>query len=144
MIKSWVLTLIMLGILCLVGCPKAEQKRPELTRQVLDVVRGELARFVDTVTEEELRRAKNQIKASLLMSRESTTAIAEWIARHLHNYGEYRTAQQLVARIDAITLADIRRVFHQVMATPTPVTAILGSVGEEGVEVHNLLSYKTR
>lgn len=103
---------------------------PEQTQEVLDVVRGELARFVETVSEAELQRAKNQIRASLLMARERTTAIAEWIARHLHIYGRYRSAAELLELVDAITLADITRAFTGVMETEKPVMAVLGNAPE--------------
>lgn len=76
----------------------------------------------------ELLRAKNQLKAGVVMTRESTGAIAEWIARHLHVYGHYRTAEELSEQIEALTAEDITRVADRVLAA-APAVAAIGPVG---------------
>ena len=97
----------------------------ELTTAMHDI----LASIRDGVSDEEMLRAKNQLKAGVVMTRESTGAIAEWIARHLLVYGEYRTAEQLIATIEAITVADVVRITEQCLATKSPVIAALGPHG---------------
>lgn len=82
-----------------------EEKAPEL----LTAVCGEIMRLQDGVTEQELLRAKNQIKSSLLMSRESSASIAEWIGRHLLCYGRYRPAAEIAKLVDAVSAADMTR-----------------------------------
>jgi predicted Zn-dependent peptidase len=88
-----------------------------------------LAELQAGVSDMELLRAKNQLKASLVMSRENPGAIAEWIARHIHIYGQYRTASELLASIDSVTVADIARLATQCFASTKPVVAALGPVG---------------
>jgi predicted Zn-dependent peptidase len=44
------------------------------------------------------------------MSRESSSAIAEWIGRHLLNYGRYKPSSEIAGIIDAITKEDIIRI----------------------------------
>jgi predicted Zn-dependent peptidase len=97
----------------------------ELTGALKDVLHS----MKDGVSEAELLRAKNQLKAGTVMTGENCGAIAEWIARHLHVYGEYRTADMLLAEIDAVTQADMVRMAQRCLQTATPTVAALGPVG---------------
>ncbi len=98
---------------------------PELVGALKDVLAG----MSGEISGPELLRAKNQLKANVVMTRESTGAIVEWIARHLHVYGEYRTAEQLLAEIDAVKPADMARLAQMCLASTSPVVAALGPVG---------------
>ena len=100
----------------------SEEKAPEMLMVVCD----EVEKLQSGVTDHELQRAKNQIKASLLMSRESSSSIAEWIGRHLINYGRYKTASEIAAAIDAVSEEDIRRASAQILAHGTPTLSALG------------------
>lgn len=61
-------------------------------------------------TNNEVERAKSQLKASLLLSLDGTTAIAEDIGRQLVTSGRRMTPQQIENAVDAVTPADIQRV----------------------------------
>lgn len=69
------------------------------------------------------------MKAGTVMTGENCGAIAEWIARHLHVYGEYRTAEQLLAEIDAVTKDDMVRMAELALSRATPTVAALGPIG---------------
>lgn len=60
--------------------------------------------------ENEVERAKSQLKASLLLGLDGTTAIAEDIGRQLVTSGRRMTPAQIENAIDAVTPADIQRV----------------------------------
>lgn len=81
------------------------------------------------VGEAELLRAKNQLKANVVMTRESTGSIVEWMARHIHVYGRYRTAEELLQQIEAVTAADMMRIATLCLTNATPTVAALGPVG---------------
>ena len=98
---------------------------PELTGALKDV----LLSMKEGVSDAELLRAKNQLKAGTVMTRENCGSIAEWIARHLHVYGEYRTVDMLIAEIDAVTKEDMVRMVDLCLAHATPVVAALGPIG---------------
>ena len=97
----------------------------ELTGALKDVLAG----MKNGISDEELLRAKNQLKAGTVMTRENCSSIAEWIARHLHVYGEYRTVDMLVAEIEAVTKADMVRMAELALGTTTPTVAALGPIG---------------
>ncbi len=97
----------------------------ELTGALKDVLQSVRA----GVSEAELLRAKNQLKAGTVMTRENCGSVAEWIARHLHVYGYYRTAEVLVGEIEAVTAADMVRMAELCLGSATPTVAALGPVG---------------
>ncbi len=85
----------------------------EHVNELVPVLCGEVLRLAETVTEEELNRAKKQHRASLLMAKENTSSVTEWLGRHLLVYNEYKTAEALTQIINAITLTDIKRLATQ-------------------------------
>ena len=58
----------------------------------------------------EVERAKSQLKASLLLSLDGTTAVAEDIGRQLVTSGRRMTPQQIENAVDAVTPDEIKRV----------------------------------
>jgi predicted Zn-dependent peptidase len=64
-----------------------------------------------------------------VMTRENCGSIAEWIARHLQVYGEYRTVDTLVAEIEAVAKDDMVRMAQLALSGATPTVAALGPIG---------------
>jgi predicted Zn-dependent peptidase len=69
----------------------------------------EMKRAGDDINAGELARARAQIKAGMLMGLESPSSRAERIARLLAIYGRVPDIDESVAKIDAVTLDDLRR-----------------------------------
>jgi len=64
-------------------------------------------------TELEVERAKNQLKASLLLSLDGSTQIAEDVGRQLVTTGSRMTPKQIEFVVDGVTVADVQRVAKQ-------------------------------
>ncbi len=97
--------------------------------EAIPAICGEIVKLQDGVSEPELLRAKNQIKSGLLMSRESSASIAEWIGRHLLCYGRYRSASEIVALVDAVTQKDMQRIAGKLLSKRDSLTlTALGGV----------------
>ncbi len=77
----------------------------DLTQLTID----ELKRAADDMTEAEVERSRAQLRAGLLMGLESPTSRAERNARLLAIWGRVPDADETVAKIDAVGLADVRR-----------------------------------
>lgn len=76
--------------------------------KTLGLIGEELKRFVsDGVTEEELKRAREQAKSSLVMSLESTNSRMLKMGNSLLILGECLTPDELIRRYDAVTRDDI-------------------------------------
>ena len=86
--------------------------------QALRLIRQELDRFLQSgVTQEELDRAREQVKAGILMGLESTNARMNRLARGELFFGRVADTDELTRRYDAITkeelLALSRRILRQ-------------------------------
>ncbi|KAI0917562.1 hypothetical protein AcW1_007268 [Taiwanofungus camphoratus] len=86
-------------------------------------------------TETEVERAKSQLKASLLLSLDGTTATAEDIGRQLVTSGRRMTPKQIEQAVDAVTPAEIKRVAQKYLWDQDIAIAALGPI--EGLLDYN-------
>jgi predicted Zn-dependent peptidase len=77
-------------------------------KELVPVTLEELRRVQIDVGEVELTRARAQSKAGLLMSLESTGSRCEQLARQIQVFGRIVPTAETVARIEAVTLDDVR------------------------------------
>ena len=71
-----------------------------------------------TATERELARVKTQAKAALLMWLESPWGQANYLARQLATHGRLVEPSEIVARIDAVTLEQVRAAGTRMLGGP--------------------------
>ncbi len=99
--------------------------------ELLEVIAKEFARLPDDVSEEELDRARAQLKASVLMGRESSLSRCEQVAQQLLIYGRALTLEETIARIEAVDQAALGRVTERLTAN-APTLAVIGPIGGLG------------
>ena len=80
--------------------------------------------------EPELRRARGYVKGGLILGMEDSFNVASWFAREELLETERLTPEQAVERIDAVTLADIRRVAKRIFAPGWAHLALVGPVSD--------------
>ena len=97
----------------------------EEAKELVPVTLEELRRVQLDANEGELRRARAQVKAGLLMSLESTGSRCEQLARQIQVFGRIIPVAETVAKIEAVTLADIRRAASRIFRG-RPTLAALG------------------
>lgn len=100
----------------------------ENLEELMPVILGELTRATQDLTIEELNRARAQIKAGLLMSMESPAARASQIARQTLLFDAPMAPEDLIAKIEAISIEDIRRMMGEVITGSRPTLASVGPV----------------
>jgi predicted Zn-dependent peptidase len=97
---------------------------PKKGQEVIDVMKAELAGLAEDASEEELERTKSQHAAMLLMARENTATVAEWMGRHVLQFGKYREVVDLRARMEAVTVSDIKKMAAELSSKPMHLTAL--------------------
>ncbi|HSM19751.1 MAG TPA: pitrilysin family protein [Hyphomicrobiales bacterium] len=90
------------------------------------VLAGELEAVAGNLSEEEVARAKAQMKASLMMSLESSTARAEQIARHEILFGRVIPVDELLQLVDSVTADDLKALAEELF---TGEAVTLSAVG---------------
>lgn len=97
--------------------------------EVVPVICDELTRSTLDVTDDELNRARAQLKAGILMSLESSSSRCEQAARQMLVYGRTVPLEETVANIEAVDKEAVMRVASRIIDSQLTVTA-LGPVGQ--------------
>jgi len=101
---------------------------PEYLGHSVRIIVDQLVKLgVEKVTPEELDRAKNMCKSTLLMSLESRVIVCEDIVRQYAAYGHVKTPKDVCAQIDNIKAEDLLRVARALVLQPPSI----GCVGHD-------------
>nr|WP_231123949.1 pitrilysin family protein [Nocardioides sambongensis] len=99
---------------------------PERTEQVLAVVRGELARLAEQgISAEELARGKGQLRGGMALGLEDSGARMMRLGKGELVHTETLGIDEVLARIEAVTLDDVRAVAAAVLSGPE-LLAVVG------------------
>ncbi len=96
---------------------------------LLPLLADEVVKVAAKVSEEEVARARAQLKAGLLMSLESSSSRCEQIARQMLIFGQPLTVEDQLARIDAVDAATVSRVAGRLLGAGKPTLAAIGPIG---------------
>ena len=99
-----------------------EKDAPELMRVVI----AEIEAATTNLSEAEVNRAKAQMKAGLLMALESSEARVGQIARQMLAYGRPIPLDEIVAKVDAVTVESARAAGLALIRRGRPAIAALG------------------
>src|SRR5262249_40099563 len=80
------------------------------------------------VPEEELRRAKDQLKGSLMLSLESSTARMSNLARQEMYFDRFYGLDELIERIEAVTTGDLQETASEFFRTEQIAVTVLGNL----------------
>lgn len=116
--------------------------RPEGLDEVMGICLEQLAGLADTVSVDEVERAKDQLKGQLVLSMESPGNRMSRLGRSLLMDLEIRTLNQMLARIDRVThrqIVDLARRFYDpadwsavcIGPEPSPFRATVGDFAWE-------------
>jgi mitochondrial-processing peptidase subunit alpha len=90
---------------------------PANLNNLIEVVTEQVGKMANTLGSDELERAKNMTKSSLVMNLESRAVVCEDIGRQILGSGKYVGPEQLVGAIDAVDEGAIRRVARRMLVS---------------------------
>ncbi|MEE2970834.1 MAG: pitrilysin family protein [Pseudomonadota bacterium] len=92
--------------------------------QVMDVIADQLRDLAGTIGPGELKRARAQIRAGVLMSLESTVSRCEQLARQLLVLGREIPIAEISERIEAVDEAALDRIARRIFSQPATFAAL--------------------
>jgi predicted Zn-dependent peptidase len=102
----------------------------ERAREVLELTLAELARMkAEPVAEDDLKRAKDQIKGNMVLGLESSSSRMSSLARQQMYHGRFFTAEEITAEVDAVTAADVQRLARELLQPERLALTLLGNLG---------------
>jgi len=82
----------------------------------------------NAISEEELKRAKDQLKGGLMLSLESSTARMSNLARQEMYYDRFFGMDEIIARIQAVTLEDLLQSANELFRPELIAVTVLGNL----------------
>lgn len=103
-------------------------------KDLMPVMCDEIVRLADTLTDEEIDRAKTQVKARLLMQSEDISSHADHNARSMLNFGRVVPDEEILKTVMAVQKSDLANYAKELFAKK-PTVAALGPI-------QNLMPYE--
>src|SRR5947209_16066789 len=101
----------------------------EAARQVVESITNEFRQLkAQPVGDEELRRAKDHLKGSLMLGLESTASRMSNLARQELYFGHFFSLDQLVESIEAVTADDVQRIAQAFFDPKQIALTVLGNL----------------
>ncbi len=98
---------------------------PEHVAEVLDIVTDELAALgADGITERELAIAKGNLRAETLLACEDSGARMSRIGAGMLLHGEVLSVDEVLSRVEALTLEDIHEAARALVAAPRTLSVV--------------------
>ena len=102
---------------------------PEQVGELVPILCEQIIKVAEDVNEDELNRARAQLKAGTLMALESTMSRCEHLGQQLLVYGRPVPTEEVVSKIMAVDLAGVRRVARR-LREKLPTVAALGPIDD--------------
>jgi len=97
---------------------------PHQIQELRPVIDEVLELFPKTVTQKELDRSKAQLKSGLMMALESTSGRCEQLAQQMLIYGRPIDAQEIIQKVEAVKLEDVKVASQELFARPRTTTSV--------------------
>jgi predicted Zn-dependent peptidase len=112
----------------------------ETAKQVVESVIKELRQLKnDLIGEDELRRAKDHLKGSLMLSLESTSSRMSNLARQELYFDRFMSLDEMIDSIEAVTREQVQSIAHEFFQTQNIALAMLGRLSETSVTRDDLV-----
>lgn len=102
--------------------------------EVLNITIDEIMNISGTVTEDELQRAKAQLKGNLILALESTSNKMTNIAKQEIYYGRYYSPEEIMKMVESITLGNIRDLAGRLIDNNPFALTLYGPVKESDLK----------
>ncbi|HVB74840.1 MAG TPA: pitrilysin family protein [Ktedonobacteraceae bacterium] len=108
---------------------------PDQAEPAIRAIISELSRIcLEPVPEDELNRIKAYIRGNIILGLEGTAQVASWLGSQEYSRGIIIPVDEIVAKIDAVTVSDIQRIAQYCFAPEWRRLAIIGPYASGSAE----------
>ena len=109
------------------------------TEKVLQLTLKELRRLKEeTVSDVELKRAKDQLKSNMVIGLESSGSRMANLARQQMYFGRFFGVDEIMEQIDVVTTGDVQDLARELFQPETLALTLLGNLGSMKIEREDL------
>ena len=110
------------------------------TREVLDLTLAEFSRIkTELVSEDELKRAKDQLKGNMVLGLESSSSRMSNLARQQMYFGRFFTTDDITTEVNRVTREDIQRLANELLQPKQLALTLLGNLGSLKIDRESLV-----
>jgi predicted Zn-dependent peptidase len=103
--------------------------------ECIDLIMAEFAKLKqEPLSEEELTRAKDQLKGNILMGLESSNSRMANLARQEMYFGQFFSSEEIIARVEAVEAAQVQRMAQQLFDPERIAVTLLGRL--DGIKLN--------
>lgn len=104
--------------------------------QAITVIKQEIQKLVTKgVTRQELTDAKTHIRGALTLSLEDSSSQASWYAKQALFAKKIETPEEILAKVDEVSNADIQRVAKRIFDLKKMRLAVIGDIKKEQIQL---------
>ncbi len=92
--------------------------------EVIPVICDEINALSKGIGADELARAKSQLRAAILMGRESSSARCETLAQQILTFGRPVSTEEMLSKVAAVELGDLQRVVSRLLESRPAMAAV--------------------
>ncbi len=102
---------------------------PDQVSELIPVIADEFFKLTQDVSDEEVSRAKAQIKAGILMSLENTTSRMEQLGRQQMIFERHIPREEILARIEQVDADSVAKCASRILGGAKPSLGAIGPLG---------------
>jgi predicted Zn-dependent peptidase len=103
-------------------------------KEVIDVTVSEIKSLSTSITEDELQRAKDQLKGNLILALESTSNRMANLAKQEIYFSRYFSPEEVMMAVDSVTLEDVKNLSQSLSGEKPFALTLYGPVREGDME----------
>jgi len=112
----------------------------ETAKQVIASTMHEIRKIKEEpISYEELRRAKDHLKGSLMLSLESTSSRMSNLARQELYFKDFLTLDEMLENIEAVNRDEVQKIAQEFFRTENVALAMLGKLGDNHITREDLV-----
>lgn len=96
--------------------------------EVIELIVGEMKGLKDSLTDTELRRAKDQLKGNIILGLESSSGRMQNIARQEIYHGRYFSPDEIIREIDAVSMRQVKELCEKLFGNGAAALTVFGPV----------------